>query len=69
VLKEVTYLQYKIIVSEAMNKATKSNRMKLFCAFFVATAFSFSCFSQNIEEIGIKKGIQVNGSVNLNTVG
>src|SRR4051812_42836366 len=30
---------------------------------------SFTSYSQNLETIGLKKGVKLNGSVNLNTVG
>jgi hypothetical protein len=42
----------------------KKNSLLLFAMLFAVIAFS-----QNLDQIGIKKGIKVNGSVNLNTVG
>jgi hypothetical protein len=43
--------------------------MKFFFGFFAFTIFSLTAICQNLEEIGVKKGVQVNGSLNLNTVG
>jgi hypothetical protein len=43
--------------------------MKFLFSFFACTIFSIIAIGQNLEEIGVKKGVQVNGSVNLNTVG
>jgi hypothetical protein len=38
-------------------------------AFGLSFFFCKSAIAQNLETIGIKKGIKFNGSVNLNTVG
>lgn len=40
----------------------------LLTALFSISAFSFTS-AQNLEEIGVKKGVKVNGSVNLSTIG
>jgi hypothetical protein len=42
--------------------------MKKLC-FYICLALSISGYSQNLEELGVSKGVKTNGSINLNTVG
>ena len=44
-------------------------RPSLFVIGVIGILTTTSSFAQNLEEIGIKKGVKLNGSINVNTVG